>query len=113
MSCGLPLHLLGQRFGVLAAAPAFDAERVPLGPWSLCTQLHEASAVLQLSHESQLLLLRTFERYPYNIERADVIRFDTCLLAPACPGPTASADSPLLPRTGTLCWPSLAASTWT
>ena len=58
----LPLHLLGQRFGVLAAAPAFDAERVPLGPWVLCTQLHEASAALQLPPESQLLLLRTFER---------------------------------------------------
>jgi hypothetical protein len=58
----LPLHLLGQRFGVLAAAPAFDAERVPLGPWSLCTLLQQASAVLQLPPESQLLLLRSFER---------------------------------------------------
>ncbi len=58
----LPLHLLGQRFGVLAAAPAFDAERVPLGPWSLCTQLQDASAALQLPPESQQLLLRTFER---------------------------------------------------
>ena len=27
----LALHLLGQRFGVLAGTPAFDAERIPLG----------------------------------------------------------------------------------
>ena len=27
----LPLHLLGQRFGVLAGAPAYDAERLPIG----------------------------------------------------------------------------------
>src|SRR3546814_3737926 len=31
----LPLHLLGQRFGVLAGSPAFDAERIPLGPRAL------------------------------------------------------------------------------
>ena len=41
----LPLHLLGQRFGVLAGAPAFDAERLPLGPQSLCRILRDASAV--------------------------------------------------------------------
>lgn len=58
----LPLHLLGQRFGVLAAAPAFDAERLPLGPQSLCMALQEASEPLQLPQDSQQLLLRTFER---------------------------------------------------
>jgi hypothetical protein len=58
----LPLHLLGQRFGVLGAVPAFDAERLPLGPWSLCTILQEASGVLQLPADAQQLLLRTFER---------------------------------------------------
>lgn len=58
----LPLHLLGQRFGVLAARPAFDAEQLPLGPQQLCNTMHEASAALQLPQESQLLLLRTFER---------------------------------------------------
>lgn len=69
----LALHLLGQRFGVLAAAPAFDAERLPLGPWSLCTILQQASGVLQLPADSQQLLLRTFERrvmvdYPHMAE---------------------------------------------
>ncbi len=58
----LPLHLLGQRFGVLGAMPAFDAERLPLGPWSLCTILQDASSVLQLPPDAQQLLLRTFER---------------------------------------------------
>lgn len=58
----LALHLLGQRFGVLAAAPAFDAERIPLGPQALCNILQDASESLQLPQESQHLLLRTFER---------------------------------------------------
>ena len=31
------LHLLGQRFGVLAGAPAFEAERLPVGPQQLGT----------------------------------------------------------------------------
>lgn len=61
-SASLPLHLLGQRFGVLAAAPALDAERLPLGPYSLTRILQEASQPLQLPTESQHLLLRTFER---------------------------------------------------
>ena len=39
----LTLHLLGQRFGVMAGAPAFDAERIPLGPRSLCRIMREAS----------------------------------------------------------------------
>ena len=42
---GLPLLLLGQRFGVLGGAPAFDAERLPVGPYALCRILAEASAV--------------------------------------------------------------------
>ena len=32
----LPLFLLGQRFGVIAGRPAFDAETLPLGPQALC-----------------------------------------------------------------------------
>lgn len=73
----LPLHLLGQRFGVLAAAPAFDAERLPLGPQSLCRILREASQSLQVSLESRLLLYRIFERrvmthYPQLVEMLNV-----------------------------------------
>lgn len=58
----LPLHLLGQRFGVLAGAPAFDAERLPVGPHTLCRILREASHSLQIGLEARLLLFRTFER---------------------------------------------------
>ena len=73
----LTLHLLGQRFGVLAAAPAFDAERIPLGPRSLCRLLREASQSLQVSLESRLLLYRIFDRrvmahYPQLIEMLNV-----------------------------------------
>ncbi len=58
----LALHLLGQRFGVLAGAPAFDAERLPVGPQALCRVLREASRSLQIGLEARLLLFRTFER---------------------------------------------------
>lgn len=61
-NASLPLHFLGLRFGVLAGAPAFDAEQLPLGPFALCEALQHASASLQLEQEFQLLLLRTFER---------------------------------------------------
>ena len=59
----LALHLLGQRFGVMAGAPAFDAERLPLGPRSLCRIMRESSQSLQLPLESRLLLYRTFDRH--------------------------------------------------
>jgi hypothetical protein len=59
----LTLHLLGQRFGVIAGAPAFDAERMPLGPRSLCRIMRESSQSLQLPLESRLLLYRTFDRH--------------------------------------------------
>ena len=58
----LPLHLLGQRFGVLAGSPAFDAERLPVGPHALGRILREASQSLQIGLEARLLLFRTFER---------------------------------------------------
>ncbi len=58
----LVLHLLGQRFGVLAAAPAFDSERMPLGPQSLCRAIRHASETLQLPQEPRLLFYRIFDR---------------------------------------------------
>lgn len=59
----LALQLMGQRFGVLAGAPAFDAERLPVGPQQLCRLLYGASEVLQLDTDARQLLLRTFERH--------------------------------------------------
>lgn len=58
----LALHLLGLRFGVLAGAPAFDAERLPLGPQALCRAMRDASQSLQIAHDARLLLYRTFDR---------------------------------------------------
>lgn len=73
----LTLHLLGQRFGVMAGAPAFDAERIPLGPRSLCRIMREASQSLQLPLESRLLLYRLFDRrvmaeYQHMVEMLNV-----------------------------------------
>lgn len=58
---GLPLMLLGQRFGVLAGAPAFDAERLPVGPHTLGRLLAEASQVLHIDQEARQLLFKSFD----------------------------------------------------
>ncbi len=58
----LVLHLLGQRFGVLAAAPAFDSERIPLGPQAMCRAISHAIEGLQLDHGARLLFYRIFDR---------------------------------------------------
>ena len=58
----LALHLLGQRFGVLAGSPAFDAGRLPLGPLALCRAIRTAAVELELSHDARLLLYRMFDR---------------------------------------------------
>jgi len=56
------LQLLGQRFGVLAAQPAFDAERLPVGPYGLCRILRECGERLDLDSFAQLQLYQVFER---------------------------------------------------
>lgn len=59
----LALHLLGQRFGVLAGSPAPDAARMPLGPQSLCDAIHCVGNALEINYEARLLLYRLFERH--------------------------------------------------
>jgi len=76
--CNTALQLLGQRFGVLAAAPAFEPEHVPLGPHAACRVLREAGDVLGLSLDTQLMLYRVFERqaldrYLELVERANIL----------------------------------------
>ncbi|MBW8366900.1 MAG: DUF1631 domain-containing protein [Arenimonas sp.] len=59
----LPLYLLGQRFGVVAGKPGFDAENLPIGPQALCRMIRQSSDCLELSGEHRVLLFRTFERH--------------------------------------------------
>lgn len=53
--------LLGQRFGALGGAPAFDNERLPVGAQALCRMLKQATLTLELDLEERLLLYRTFD----------------------------------------------------
>jgi len=59
----LPLHLLGQRFGVLAGAPAFDAEQLPVGPHRLGALFAGASHVLQIDLQPRLDLFQCFDQH--------------------------------------------------
>jgi len=77
----LALHLLGQRFGVLAGAPAMDAERLPVGPHALGRILRESSQALQIGLEPRLLLFRTFERQVMNNHYAQLAEMMNALLA--------------------------------
>ncbi len=57
------LHLLSQRFGVLAGSPALDEARQPLSPHSLCQALRVGAAMLEVDLTSQLQLYRLFEQH--------------------------------------------------
>ena len=58
-----PLYLMGQRFGVLAGAPAFDAAQVPVGPQALCKVLRASvAAAFEIDLDSQLLLYKSFDQ---------------------------------------------------
>ena len=81
----LVLHLLGQRFAVLAAAPAFDGERIPLGPQALCRAIRHSVEPLQLDHGARLLFYRTFDRrvmsqYPGLCEKLDALLLEEGVL---------------------------------
>jgi hypothetical protein len=58
----LALQLMGQRFGVLAGAPAFDGEHLPIGPYALCQALHDASSELEFPPHAKFELYRQFEK---------------------------------------------------
>lgn len=59
---GLSLLLLGQRFGVLAGMPAFDAARLPVGPHALGRYLAEACEGVTADVDTRLQLYRLFDR---------------------------------------------------
>lgn len=56
------LFELGHRFGVLAGAPVFEVEQLPLGPRALGTSLSRALDQLDLPPEHRQLAYRLFER---------------------------------------------------
>lgn len=58
----LPLQLLCQRFGVLAASPAFEAARLSVGPKRLCELLLAAGEANGFSLALRVALLREFDR---------------------------------------------------
>lgn len=58
----LALQLAGHRYGVLAAAPAFDAEHLPLGPNAICHALRAAASATGLALEARVVLYRQFEK---------------------------------------------------
>lgn len=65
----LALQLIGHRYGVLAAASAFDAEHLPLGPNALCHAVRAAATATGLALDARIALYRQFEkiamaRYP-------------------------------------------------
>ena len=62
LQSSLPLFLLGQRFGVLAGRPAFDAETLPVGPQALCRSIRRAVERIDLDVHVRLLMYRSFER---------------------------------------------------
>jgi hypothetical protein len=72
------LQLLGQRFGVLAAGPAFDVEDLPFGPHVLCRIARELGEEFALGLETQLALYRVFDRQLIErlgelLERANIL----------------------------------------
>ena len=58
----LGLQLLGQRFGVLAGAPAFDGDTLPLAPRALCAALAQSADQLKLSRYARMQLFQHFEK---------------------------------------------------
>ncbi len=56
------LYALGHRFGVLAGAPALDAESLPIGPHQICQALRYATACISITIDHRLLLYRQFDR---------------------------------------------------
>ena len=58
----LALQLMGYRYGVLAAGPAFDAEHLPLGPHALCHALRNTCDPLLPAMDARMLLYRQFDK---------------------------------------------------
>ncbi len=58
----LALQLMGQRFGVLAGSPAFDAEHLPFGPHAMGDALHLTCLELSLPLEARLSIYHFYDK---------------------------------------------------
>ncbi|WP_146152066.1 DUF1631 family protein [Ahniella affigens] len=56
------LFALGQRFGVLAEGPAFEADELPVGPHQLCECIRLAADALEVAPEFRVMFFRHFDR---------------------------------------------------
>jgi hypothetical protein len=73
-----PLMLLGQRFGVLFARPALDADTLPVGPRAFARALAAVSAHLELCPHTRMALYRLYDvdymdHYPRFAEDFDAL----------------------------------------
>jgi len=57
------LYELGHRFAVLAAAPALEAQSVPVGPTCLGVALRRAAEVARIPSDHRVLFYRIFDRF--------------------------------------------------
>ena len=65
-SANLSIYLLGQRFGVLAAAPAFTVENLPIAPRGLLQVAHEVALTVFGETFPVAVLEKTFARFVLN-----------------------------------------------
>lgn len=73
-----PLLLLGQRFGVLFARPAMNADALPVGPRAFCRALCDAATHIGLCAHTRMALYRLYDvdfmdQYPRFAESFDAL----------------------------------------
>lgn len=115
----LALQLMGYRYGVLAASPAFDAERLPLGPHALCQALRATCERLDVATEARSVMYGQFDKialahYPALLETLNTRLADDGILphlsfipvrlrpatGPAMPPPSPEGDASKVPVGG-------------
>ena len=105
----LALQLMGQRFGVLAGSPAFDAEHLPFGPHAMGDALHLACVALSLPLEARLSIYHFYDKtamayYSTLLEALNARLADDGVLphlsfVPVRVRPASTPGAPVLPAT--------------
>lgn len=99
MTCGAILQVLGQRFAVLFAAPAFEPEDLPVGPRRMGECLRQAAEEFSLPAEHRQLLFRLFGRHVLQ-EMLPHYEHSNKLLVESGILPNLQASNPRLRRVG-------------